>query len=249
MIPLIASFFSLFVGPLVYQTFGPLHRTDQIVNGIVLVVVSGIIATHVLPEAYEAIGFYALLIALIGFAGPTLIERTFHKAADTTHKLTIFLGIAGLLIHAFMDGAALQSDQADATGELTLAIIIHRLPVGLTIWWLLKPLVGERYALLTLFLMGVMTIAGFIALEQSLPEHHNNHFFALFKAFIAGSLLHVIIHKPHSDGCMHTSKAHNHNHHAKPIKSKGLYLGQLLLRWDVIGGISGLLLLLLINLH
>ena len=210
MIALIASFFSLFVGPLVYQTFGPLKRTDKIVSGFVLIVVSGVILFEVVPELFNEIGFISLAIVITGFAGPTLIESTFRNAADTTHKLTIYLGLAGLLIHALIDGAAIQSEEIKETHNLTLAILIHRLPIGLTIWWLLKPILGERAALMMLFFMGISTIGGFF-LSQSVGQLADLSITASIQALVSGSLLHVVIYKPHSDGCLHTSDTHHHH--------------------------------------
>jgi len=245
MVALIASFFSLFVGPLVYQTFGPLRRTDKIVTGIVLVVVAGTILVEILPNTYQTIGYLALALCLVGFAGPTIIEKSFQKAADTTHKLTIFLGITGLLAHAFIDGIAIQSSESSEPNGLTLAIILHRLPVGLTIWWLLKPLLGERYALVTLFLMGVTTLLGYFS-SEAFSNYQDNLFFAVTQAFIAGSLLHVVVHKPHSDGCMHTSDSHQHHHHSRPKpKSISAYL----IRWESLGMLIGLAILTLIHYY
>lgn len=240
MIALIASFFSLCVGPLVYQTFGPLKRTDKIVSGIVLVIVTGIIALEVLPHTYESIGYWAILLALSGFAGPTLIERTFHKAADTTHKWTIYLGISGLLLHALIDGAAIQAAEEEANNGLTLAIILHRLPVGLTIWWMLKPLLGERYALITLLMMGLSTLTGFV-LNLAITDYHDHNLVTVIQAFIAGSLLHVVIHKPHSDGCMHTNEEHHQHSHAHQEEKTGLKA--MIIRWESLGIIIGLTLL------
>lgn len=245
MIALIASFFSLCVGPLVYQTFGPLRRTDKIVGAIVLVVVTGIIVFEVIPHTYETIGFYSLILALVGFAGPTLIEKTFRRAADTTHKLTIYLGISGLLVHALIDGAAIQSDHSEVNNGLTLAIILHRLPVGLTIWWMLKPLLGERFALLTLIMMGLSTFAGF-ALNQTIGDYHDSPLFSIIQALISGSLLHVVIHKPHADGCMHTNEAHHKHQHSETNPKTSQRFRDLIIRWETLGFIIGLLLLLLI---
>ncbi len=246
MIALIASFFSLCVGPLIYQTFGPLKRTDKIVSGMVLVIVAGVICFEIIPGTFQTISFFALLLALIGFAGPTLIEKTFHKAAETTHKLTIYLGISGLLVHAFIDGAALQGDEQSVNNSLTLAIILHRLPVGLTIWWMLKPLLGERYALTILILMGLSTFAGY-GFNQALGDYQDNLFFAIIQAFIAGSLLHVVVHKPHSDGCMHTNEEHHqhtHHHHQHPKKKQ--LINDFVKRWETLGYLLGFIILLII---
>ena len=213
MIALIASVFALGVGPLIYQTFGPMRRTDRIVSGFILVVITATLFIEVLPRTFEIVGYFAIALALVGFIGPTLIEKSFAKSANKTHLLTILLGISGLVVHASIDGAALQGANSNGHHEnLSLAIILHRLPVGLTIWWLLKPLIGERYALLTLVAMATATSGGFI-LSMQLNEYYSSSTFAALQAFISGSLLHVIFHKPHADGCMHTSLTHEHSHH------------------------------------
>lgn len=237
MIALFASIFSLFVGPLVYQTFGPLRRTDKIVTGIVLIVVAGTIIFEVLPTSYQYIGLAAVFLCLIGFAGPTLIERTFRKAADTTHKLTILLGVFGLLLHAFIDGMAIQPADGPDSNGMALAIILHRLPIGLTIWWLLKPLLGERYALGTLLLMGLSTVVGYFS-SQAFALINNSDMFAALQALVAGSLLHVVIHKPHSDGCMHTSHDHEHHHNNSSSKAEN-GLSALIMRWELLGMLLG----------
>ncbi len=250
MVALIASFFSLCVGPLVYQTFGPLRRTDKIVNGIVLVVVGGTILFETVPETYHNIGFTALLLALIGFVGPTLIERSFQKAADTTHKVTILLGICGLLLHAMIDGMAIQSVENKQANGLALAIIIHRLPVGLTIWWLLKPLLGEKYALITLLFMGLFTFAGY-AVNSNVANLEASYFVPALQAFIGGSLLHVVIHKPHADGCMHTSETHSHHHPVQHTHQKNklssMNIKSSLLRWENLGFLAGVIILVLMH--
>jgi len=251
MIALVASFFSLFVGPLVYQTFGPLRRTDKIVSGIVLIIVSGVILFDILPKLYNDIGFFAFLILLLGFSGPTLIESTFRKAADTTHKFTIYLGLSGLLVHALIDGAAIQSEQLAESSNLTLAILIHRLPVGLTIWWLLKPILGERFALAMLLLMGLSTIGGFF-LSQSIGAISDHYFMASIQALVSGSLLHVVVYKPHSDGCMHTSHTHQHEHaqtHSHESHDHSILgaLKERFTQFEVIGMALGILVLVLMQ--
>jgi hypothetical protein len=241
MTALFASFFSLFVGPLVYQTFGRLERTDKIASGIVLTLVGGMILVHVLPEAYKTLGYWAVLLAFIGFEAPTLLEKSFRKSANTTHILTMVFGLLGILTHAMIDGIALQADQQNDSANLTVAIIMHRLPVGLTIWWMLKPLIGERYALGFLALMGVATLIGY-ASSESMALFQNHFSFAVLQAIVAGSLLHVIIHKPHSDGCMHTSHEHHAHHHSHSQKQQNV-LVRLIFRWENLGYLVGLLLL------
>ncbi|MDQ7051200.1 MAG: hypothetical protein Q9M92_17430 [Enterobacterales bacterium] len=162
MIALYASIFALGVGPLIYQSFGPMKRTDSFASGFILVVISSTLLFEVLPHTFDNIGYLAFVLAILGFIGPTLIEKLFIKSADKTHLLTISLGILGLLLHASIDGAAIQASSETTQSEsLTLAIVLHRLPVGLTIWWLLNPLIGQRWALLTLLFMALATSGGY----------------------------------------------------------------------------------------
>ena len=141
MIALFASIFALGIGPLIYQSFGPMKRTDSFASGFILVVISSTLLFDVLPHAFNSIGYVAFLLAILGFIGPTLLEKLFSKSADKTHLLTISLGILGLILHASIDGAAIQTSSATTHSEsLHLAMLLHRLPVGLTIWCLLNPL-------------------------------------------------------------------------------------------------------------
>lgn len=257
MIGLIASIFALGVGPLIYQTFGPMRRTDRLVSGFILIVITTTLFIEVLPETIEKIGYLAILLAITGFVGPTLIEKLFANSANQTHRLTIFLGITGLVLHASIDGAALQAGNLSNQHEnLSLAIILHRLPVGLTIWWLLKPLIGERYALLTLVAMAVATSGGFM-LSMQLNEYHSSSVIVALQAFISGSLMHVILHKPHADGCMHTSLAHKHSHHHGHEKKDALsnnksYFNQLKNKlpdqWEFLGMLIGFSTMLALHL-
>ncbi len=256
MIALIASIFALGIGPLIYQTFGPMRRTDRIVSGFIIVVITLTLFIEVLPESYSQIGLLAIGLALLGFIGPTLIEKLFSGSANNTHQLTIYLGILGLVLHASIDGAALQTGSMSEQHEnLSLAIILHRLPVGLTIWWLLKPLIGERFALLTIITMAIATSVGFL-LSMQLNDYYSSTGFIALQAFISGSLLHVVLHKPHEDGCMHTSKEHDHNHshhsqHEFEKLSKIVLIeklkNQLPDKWELIGMFIGLLTLLVLH--
>jgi len=247
MIALIASIFALGIGPLIYQTFGPMKRTDKIVSGFILLVITATLFTEILPDAFAMIGILAILLALLGFVGPTLIEKQFTKSATKTHLLTILLGILGLIIHASIDGAALHGvEVSNQHDNLTLAIILHRLPVGLTIWWLLRPLIGERYALLTLIAMAIATSAGFL-LSMQINELHSSSTMLALQAFISGSLLHVVFHKPHDDGCMHTSQTHEHSHNHQQTNKSSIKNG-FPDRWETLGMFIGLITMLLLHL-
>jgi thiol:disulfide interchange protein len=261
------SLLALGIGPLFYHYFGPLKRFDRISSGFILAVMSIILFTEILPSTFEQLGLWAILLTVLGFSGPSIIEKIFTHIATTTHMTSIFLGIVGLMLHASIDGAAFyqQSIHSPSThhslfgDQFSMAMILHRIPVGLTVWWLLVPFIGEKKVLLTLLAMAAATVAGYM-LNMSLIPLQNTHFMMALQAFISGSLLHVVLFKPHDDGCMHTSLSHHEhsnskkqNHMKKRIHSKIknflLFLGAFFKRyfWDFAGILMGALFMFLIH--
>lgn len=172
-------------------------------DGFIFVVIGGLVLFHILPESIEQVGLWSLLFVLIGLIGPSLAEHLFHKAAALTHKSTLILGVSGLVLHSLTDGTALIEDPDFDQLTLIIAVIAHRLPVGLTVWWLLRPHFGKSIALIVLGLMSIGTVIGAIMSEQLLPQISPS-VVALIESFIAGSVLHVVFHRPYAE--------HHHSH-------------------------------------
>lgn len=172
-------------------------------DGFIFVVIGGLVLFHILPESIEQVGLWSLLFVLIGLIGPSLAEHLFHKAAALTHKSTLILGVSGLVLHSLTDGTALIEDPDFDQLTLIIAVIAHRLPVGLTVWWLLRPHFGKSIALIVLGLMSIGTVIGSIMSEQLLPQISPS-VVALIESFIAGSVLHVVFHRPYAE--------HHHSH-------------------------------------
>ena len=63
-----------------------------------LSIVGGVILFEVIPQAFQAIGFAALVLALIGFAGPRVIRQTIGKDLPEGFQRSEFL-----LEHGFVD--------------------------------------------------------------------------------------------------------------------------------------------------
>ncbi len=96
--------------------------------------------------------------------------------------------------HGHAHAVAAPADGALATGgDLALAVILHRIPVSLAIWMLTVPLFGRRAAIGVLLAVGASTVAGF-ELGGRLFGVTDSATFAVFSAFVAGSLVHVIFH-------------------------------------------------------
>lgn len=199
-----AALLALLFGPLAYGALTRRRHLSAMLDGFVFVSIGGIVLLELLPVTMAPNGGWVLLALLAGLFGPSLAERLLQRAARQTHLLTLLLGSAGLVLHALVDGTALQQ-RDDASGALALAIILHRLPVGLAVWWLLRPSFGIRVAIGMIVAMGVATVIGSLlggdagALDHHAAEHaaHGLDAFALLQAFVAGSILHVVFNKPH----------------------------------------------------
>lgn len=207
MLYLLASCIALLIGPLLYRFFSNDHALQKILDGFIFVSLGGLVLIHILPELLVHGGFLAIIFVILGMWGPTASEKIFHQYSKVTHNLTLSLGIAGLLLHTITDGGALIiAQQEHSSILLALGIILHRLPVGLAIWWLLRPQLGQRWALLVLMAMMLLTAMGYFAGEQWLT-HLSLDNTVYLQAFVTGSILHVVLHQPHN----HQTE-HQHSH-------------------------------------
>jgi zinc transporter ZupT len=199
--PLIASNLALVAGPVVYWAF---QRTRPLLVTLhlgLVAAVTGLLLLDVLPECLETVGFTALLAAGLGLLGPVLAERGLRGGKSGGFLLV--LAFIAILLHAFTDGVALVAGHdhghghghAEAHGHglsLWAAVALHRLPEGAALWWLLRPRGRER-ALAGLTAVAAATTLGFVLGESALPVLDGNKL-ALFQAFVAGVLLHVVVH-------------------------------------------------------
>lgn len=194
MLLLILSLAALALGPLLYVLGTKRDGVREGLDGFVFVSIAGLVIFHVIPEVMEVAGMWALGFAALGLFGPLVFERYVKKLAREAHALALVLGMLGTVLHGLIDGMALSS--STGFGALGLAVLVHRLPVGLAVWWLLKPQKGLKAALTVLISIGVATIVGYSLAEGSVDRVHG--FGAMcFQALVAGSLLHVVFHLSH----------------------------------------------------
>lgn len=201
---LLASILSLFVGPAIYRLVPTRHYWLHIVDGFVFVTIGGIVVLAILPEAVAWGGPMALVFAGLGLMLPTFSERFFQRFEHQAHAAALMLGLIGLLIHSITDGTVLapgsHHHHEHASNPLLLwGVLLHRFPVGLTVWWFLRPVYGARLALSALALMTVGTLSGYF-FGSHLVETLSSQGMAWFQAFVAGSLVHVVLHRPHGEG-------------------------------------------------
>ncbi len=194
-LPLIASLLALGIGPLIYsRTKGA--WAAALVDAFALVGVGGLVLVHILPQSFQLAGWMILPVALVGFLGPGLLCGSKLFAGRGSSRVTMPVALLGIALHAILDGLALTySSTSDEPAALAAAVVLHRIPVGLGIWWLTVPLYGKRSALGLLGAIAVFSVVGF-GFGETLLHEISTSWVALFQALIAGSLLHVILRHP-----------------------------------------------------
>lgn len=176
-------------------TFAVIAALGNLVGGVVAVrgarlgfqIVAGFVAfgagfmlavaiVEVLPEAFARGGAEAAPFVLLGYL---LVHLTQHTATEhfhfgeETHHVTRVAGISalvGLLLHTFFDGVAIASgfSVSQELGILLfLAILLHKLPEGLTITSLqVAGGIRARTALGSAALLGIATVLGVVVTDS-----------------------------------------------------------------------------------
>lgn len=196
---LVLSLIALLVGPILFYFANFNDAFLQGLDGFVLVAICGLVLLHILPHTVEDVGWIALPVIFAGLLIPTFVERMKGRFAAPTHTFTLVLALLGIILHAFTDGMALTGTPTHHGfngGALPAAIILHRIPDGLTLWWLVRPLYGRWSAARTLILMAAATTVGFF-FGQVAFSRISERGLGFFEAIVGGSLLHVIFHHEH----------------------------------------------------
>lgn len=200
---LAAGIAALLIGPVAYQFLHGLARIRRALDLAVTGVITAL-ALLILWDTGEAGGWLTLAFAVAGLAGPLAAEALLHRERGV-HAATLAVGVAGLLLHSAADGAALLSGHQGHHEALSLAVVLHNVPAGLAIWWLVQTNVGTRAAIVVLGLLAAATVAGYFA-ASAVASVAGETEFAWLQAFVAGSLLHLTYHR----------LRHRHNGHGHP---------------------------------
>ena len=147
---------------------------------------------------------------VVGFLLPVLIARVSTALAEQTDNLALVVGISGLALHAMLEGMALMTSwtlQVDAVFATTL--ILHRIPVSLVIWWLIRPRFGSLAATTGVGSIVLATLAGYGLGTEFLAGIHGSGA-EIYQAFVSGSLVHVVFHQGRHDYAHSNNGPHYH---------------------------------------
>ena len=205
MLLLTGSCLALMVGPLLLRFAGPRPALVATLDGFVLVTVLGLVFLHIFPEAVHVAGSAALIAAVVGILLPLLLEKVASQPVKTkrVRPILLLLALSALAIHGLMDGAALiqhgalHGEELGSDAALGLGVLLHRLPLGLAVWWMVSSTFGSRVATGILAGLMLLTCVGYFA-GSALMLGVSLERVAIFQALMGGIILHVALDEPPS---------------------------------------------------
>ncbi len=177
------------VGALLYTWLHDHPRRMTLLDRVMYFGVPALVAWQVLPHAWAEYGVLSVGVILLGLGIPGLIERVSYSLAPHTDNVALVVGISGLSLHALLEGTALATPEASVSS----AVILHRIPVGLLIWWLVRPRHGFWNAALGIAVVLAATLAGYAVGARVFEDGYEG--VELYQAFVGGSLLHTVFHQ------------------------------------------------------
>lgn len=193
---LILSLIMLFAGPALFVALAREGKVARAIDRVIVVVLVLLALLLLVPHTVETLGWMSLVYLAAGFGFPTLLETLMRHAAHSLHKATLVVALAGLLVHALVDGAGLAGGDYRAGEVLALAIALHRFGIGLMLWLIVQPIFGAVAAWAMLAAMALATIAGYAWSAQLLPMAGADAILAV-QALITGTILHSLVHRGH----------------------------------------------------
>ncbi len=183
------STIALLAGPFIYALGRRNKMTERLLDLLIIAAIAWIIGVHIVPDAFEAAGWPALVFLAIGMAFPYVLRRIFHLASSAMHTALLLIAALALVLHAVIDGIALLPGSGE---QLSIAVILHRLPVGMAIWWTFRPAIGTKTAIAA-FALIISATALAIYFGGPVIELAESRVLALFQVFVAGSLADMVI--------------------------------------------------------
>ena len=195
MFPLVSALLAPLAGVLIYVTLHHRARTVRLLDTAVIVALPLLVAVQVLSHAWAERSLVPVVVVALGAGLLAVVERLSHTLTRHKGDVTILFVVLGLSLHALLEGSALT---AGASPAFVLAVVVHRVAVGLLIWWLMAPRYGARAAALGVAAILAATAAGYVVGTGVVADvpFVDSH---LLEAFVAGTLLHVVLHQGRED--------------------------------------------------
>jgi hypothetical protein len=207
---LVASLVSLCFGPALGSA---LERAPKVKAAIEWAVTGGLLAlilAHVIPEAIELAHFWVFPVVAASVLATLGLEK-WAGLAKSSSAVVFGLGMLALGVHSALDGAALGGSHGPGAGHgLAIAVVLHRIPTSMAIWWLVKRTLGTPWAAAVMVWDGASTVLGYFAGEAMIGAA-SPMVVGLVQAVIAGALLHVAFHV----------RGHGHGSHRAAARSTG----------------------------
>jgi hypothetical protein len=199
---LLLSIVALFIGPVIYQWLRHGGFVAKAFDSLIIAVLVVLMAFLLIPESWHELGYLSVGLILAGYLVPGLLEHLVKKAAHAFHLASLMIALAGLAIHALMDGAALFNGAPGHSDNLALAIVLHRFGVGMMLWMMVRPAFGKRVAYAVLGFVSLLTVAGYL-LPEALPGMEAGIVMPVIQALIIGMIVHSLVHSNHGAGHRH----------------------------------------------
>jgi zinc transporter ZupT len=205
---LIAVLAAPLAGPILYGLLHDRPGAVRFVDGFVYVAVPVLVALQVLPSAWEHRSILVVAALLAGVLVPTIVERASQVLHHHTDSVALIVGLLGFLLHTLLEGAALVPGRDGVAVAFALAVVLHQIPVGLVVWWLLRPRYGVAVASAGVGSIVVGTLTGYALGGEVLGGLHGEGA-EIFQALVSGTLVHVVFHQGRHD---HTHDGHGEAH-------------------------------------
>lgn len=198
----------------------PLHLPRYVYALLALLAAIGIV-----PPAFNALGWASLAALGFGLVAPWASKRLVKDGVrkfrpigarqSDTGLFLVALGLGGIALHSFLDGAVLFSFGApSASPILAPLVLLDRVTLGFVAWALLMPLGGRVTGAVGLVVIAAMTALGYAAVGFITAQLAFDPVVAWINAALSGVVLYLMISHAVEHG-------RSHHHHHGIVRGKG----------------------------
>ena len=202
-----------FIGPLLHHlaaasawsAHARLAQLRAIIGRVTLILVALAFLAFVIPANYQNLGPWSLALtmgALISARAVALVTGRRGAASPVAERgggedMLLTVAMAGFLVHALADGAALFSFGGPSTLVVGPAIVIDRCSMGTLVWAMVAPRLGRGLGFLAVGALSLTTWAGYELMEFVAGVVANPTLLGVIQSLLAGTVLELaLFHQP-----------------------------------------------------